>query len=170
MEEPEQKPQGGIYAIKHNDSGKCYVGSTTYFPTRFRGHRYRLKKGTHDNKKLQTAWDTFGSKAFTIYVIENIDDKSLFLVREQFWIDRLNAFNDGFNMCPNAVSSLGIKRTAETRKRMSKAKSGRTLSEAHKKKLSEVKKGKKFSPEFCRNISEKMKAHWKKKREIGLNG
>lgn len=58
----------------------------------------------------------------------------------------------------------GMRRSDETRKKISKANKGRTFSEEHRRKLSEAKKGKYLSEETCRKISEAMKGRqsWNK--------
>jgi group I intron endonuclease len=98
-----------VYQIKHLASGRCYVGSTANLEVRWRGHRYDLARGKHHSRFLQRAWDKYGPDAFEFTVLERCD-KALLLVREQFWIDRLQPI---FNTCPVAGSSIGRKMSAE---------------------------------------------------------
>jgi hypothetical protein len=49
--------RGGIYAIRHVESGKMYIGSAKDFAERWNGHRKDLRRGRHPNRHLQNAWD-----------------------------------------------------------------------------------------------------------------
>lgn len=108
----------GIYCIKHVGSGMLYIGSAEKFDVRFKKHLRQLRRGTHHSYKLQDAWNKFGEGAFEITVLERCDKEAL-LVREQRWIDELNAVDDGYNVAIWAESPMrGKKHSEETRERM----------------------------------------------------
>ena len=65
------------------------------------------------------------AESLAFEVVEVVDDKSSLISREQFWIDELRAFGkDGYNVSPTARSSYGIKRSDETRRKISESKVG----------------------------------------------
>src|SRR4051812_39883526 len=124
--------KSAIYKIEHVNSGKCYVGSTGSLSKRWSQHRKSLEAGTHHSKRLQNAWTKYGGMAFVFYVIENVEDVSDLIHREQFWIDTLQSHKNGYNISPTAGSPRGVKHTAETREKVSLAGKGRKLSEEHR--------------------------------------
>lgn len=97
-----EKP--GIYAITHLATGRAYVGSASNISKRWHRHRRELGAGGHCNAHLQAAWNRYGADAFTWSVLEFTSDLT---AREQHWIDKLDAYEQGFNLCPTARSSRG---------------------------------------------------------------
>lgn len=112
-----------IYVIRHVDSRRVYVGSSTRPASRWKEHTRALRRGVRHSRYLQRAWKKYGAGAFCFEIIEIVDDESSLLAREQFYIDDLKAADStfGFNIGPVAGSPRGIVRTAETRARISAA-------------------------------------------------
>lgn len=111
--------QSGIYAIRNTISGKLYVGSAVHLKNRWKSHRSNLTLNKHHSEKLQRAWNKYGSDAFVFEVLEIVPGKQCLVEREQHWIDAHNTFKIGYNCCPIAGSTLGVKLSIETRARMS---------------------------------------------------
>ena len=113
-------PKGsGIYGWQNTVNGKWYVGSAARLRNRRAVHITGLTGGKHYSRKFQRAWAKYGAEAFEFHVLELVEAQTDLLDREQHWIDRLNAFHGGYNSLPKAGSSLGSKRTAETRAKIS---------------------------------------------------
>lgn len=112
----------GIYKIINIKNNKIYIGSAVSILARFQNHKMHLKKGTHKNRHLQNAWCKYGSQFFKFEILENVSKEQLIL-REQFWLDKTQCYNNqiGYNICTVANSTLGTKRTKETREKISKA-------------------------------------------------
>lgn len=163
--------KSGIYRIVNAVNGRVYVGSAINLKSRKEDHWKTLRANRHSNMFLQRAWNKYGESQFSFVVIENVDDKSLLLEREQFYLDQLS-FEKGdpnrcYNICRVAGSLLGTKRTAEHRAKISAATKGRVISPEHRAKqsaamkgrvrtpehqakLADARRGKKMSAEFCR--------------------
>jgi group I intron endonuclease len=110
--------KSGIYTITCLANNKIYVGSTTrLFCQRWGDHKAMLNKGKHTNIHLQRAWNKYGSEAFVFEILE-LCDKEFILSIEQYWINMLDSYSKGFNRNPNARNSYGIKRSAETCKKI----------------------------------------------------
>lgn len=127
----------GVYAITNNVNGKRYVGSTAVsFTKRWRDHRRDLSRGTHDNSRLQRAWDKYGASAFE-FIVLCVCEPNECINNEQIWIDKCDSANrtSGYNLAPIAGSSLGRKHTEQGRAKISAAKKGFQLSAEHKAKL-----------------------------------
>lgn len=141
----------GIYKILNKINGKFYIGSAINIKQRWRRHKLDLNKNIHQNHYLQRAWNKYWSVSFEFVILE-ICDKEQLLAKEQFWINETQCFKYeiGYNLTPTAGSSLGVKHSEETRKRMSLAKQkmsaetkeliriknfGKKLSEEHKAKI-----------------------------------
>jgi group I intron endonuclease len=112
--------KSGIYQIKNLTTGKFYIGSATNVNKRFTQHKDDLRKGVHDNRYLQNAWNKYGEQDFAFSVLEYCEkDKLLKLEQSWFnWTDCCNR-NKGYNINPNAGSNLGIKFSYDARVNMS---------------------------------------------------
>lgn len=142
----------GIYAIEHVESGRLYIGSSINIARRFVKHRNELKSQRHHCLHLQRAWNLYGSEAFTFGMLEEVPDVARLVEREQYWLDQ--GVGD-FNTCRYAATVLGVKRTEETRRRMSKAQKGRKFSDETKAKMSRA--GKMRPPEYYAAIGQKQR-------------
>lgn len=61
-----------VYALKHNATGKMYIGSTANPRQRFLKHTNRLKNGTHHSKRLQADYDQYEDKSLTLITLDEI--------------------------------------------------------------------------------------------------
>lgn len=108
----------GIYRIRNNMNGKCYIGSSVNLEMRKAEHFRYLRGSYHANRKLQAAYNKYGEDAFVFDVIEACDKRSL-LTREQYYLDRLN-FDSNYNIARVAGSPMmDRKHTAESKASMS---------------------------------------------------
>ncbi|WP_003297534.1 NUMOD3 domain-containing DNA-binding protein [Stutzerimonas stutzeri] len=145
----------GIYAIRNKQSQKSYIGSAVNIDRRLKEHRQRLKAGAHHSPKLQRAWAKYGEDCFEFVLLERVEINDL-IAREQFWMDHHGSALHGYNVCPVAGSILGVKRSAETRAKMSASQARRVfapLSDEHKKSISLALKGRSKSPDTRAKLS-----------------
>lgn len=140
----------GIYSITNTLNGHKYIGSAISVSRRWKGHINHLNANTHHSAHLQSAWNKYGADCFEFTVLERCEKERL-IEREQFYIDLEQPV---YNMSPTAGSSLGIKRSEETRRRLSEAKKGKPsprkgvkLSEETRAKISEAQIGRKHTDE-----------------------
>lgn len=105
----------GIYRITCTPNGKIYIGSAINLRVRCKNHFQELKNNTHENPKLQNAWNKHGSDAFLFEILELVLLPEMLTAREQYYFDTLNPFGSrGFNIAKIAGSSLGMKHTPES--------------------------------------------------------
>lgn len=117
----------GIYQIQCIASGKVYVGSSINIGKRLIAHRVCLRQGKHHAQGLQNAWNKYGKSGFTVSLVEAVPPvKAKLVEREQFWIDKLEAYTVGYNASPKAGSRLGSKASLETREKQSNLHRGKT--------------------------------------------
>lgn len=111
----------GIYKITNIANGKFYIGSAAKLRKRFSGHKFELENRSHDNEHLTKAYHKYGTSNFIFECIEFVE-KSKLIEREQFYIDSLKACDPeiGYNICPTAGSTFGLKRTQESKDSMSR--------------------------------------------------
>lgn len=114
----------GIYSIT-SPSGKLYIGSAVHFIRRRGIHLHALRHGKHHSSILQKAFDKYGEKEISFEQILFCEPKDL-LFYEQLILD---AFKPEYNICKVAGSSLGLKRSAETKQKLSKFRTGSVMSE-----------------------------------------
>lgn len=97
------KLDAGIYRIINNKNKKCYVGSSYCLQKREKQHFKMLKDGKHHSIKLQRSWNmTKDKNVFKFEVLEETSDN--LKVREQYWIDHYNAYDNGYN-CSKLVEN-----------------------------------------------------------------
>lgn len=148
----------GIYQIKNLVNGKVYIGSAIDIKKRWALHEFQLKNNIHHSKYLQNSWNKHGEEFFVFEVIELIRNEEELLSREQYWMDFSQCYvsDNGYNVISKAGSHLGVKRSEESKLKMSIAQKNKVMPESAKKKLSEINKGKTLSEETKNKISEKL--------------
>lgn len=151
----------GIYCIENKINGKKYIGSSLDVYKRKRSHFSELKNCKHKNRKLQFSYNKHGYDAFIFIVLEFIEDPKELIIREQYYIDKIKP---EYNINLIANSSLGVKRSEETKEKLRQANLGLKHPEWRNKIKGEAQGGnnhwtkkKKFSEESKRKMSESQK-------------
>ena len=160
--------RSGIYKITNTANNKIYIGSSKDLAERWASHKQRLRKQTHANAHLQSAWNTYGEDAFRFEVVEYVPDPAHLLKKEQWYLDNTKCLDRecGYNICPSAFSSS---HSDETRAKISAARSGTKASAETKAKLSAERKGKKKSLEWREQMSKLPRsAEWREKIAAGV--
>lgn len=87
-----------IYMIENILNGKFYIGKTVKtVQERFNQHIRCAQRG--ENRKLYDAMNHYGIDKFVIHVMEdNIQSEDVLNEREIYWISKLNAIENGYNM------------------------------------------------------------------------
>lgn len=147
----------GIYCITNIVNGKFYIGSSKDCYGRWHLHTHQLNQNKHANHHLQAAWSKYTKEAFEFTILEICEkDKSVLEEREQYWLDLTQCYdnNIGYNLAVTANSQLGIKRSQETKDKISASRTGKTVvfSKSHRANLSKAAKGKIRSAEHAANL------------------
>jgi group I intron endonuclease len=89
-------------------NGKFYIGKTVKtVQERFKQHIRLAKKRT--NRKLYDAMNHYGIDKFVVHVMEdNIQSQDLLNEREIYWINKLNAIENGYNMAEGGDGGASI--------------------------------------------------------------
>lgn len=154
-----------IYKIKHKATGRVYIGQTTRkLSERFGTHKYRLRRGIHDNQFLQNVWTKYGEDSFTftsicrattIEELNRLEQVSILRYKASF---RLGGFNlklggNNHKMAPETKEKLSLSLRGNTNGRANKGISkpnyqeGKPKKESTKQKISASLKGRKRDPE-----------------------
>ena len=143
--------KSGIYKIRNISNNHIYVGSAVNIKSRWSSHKAALKKQTHHGSYLQRAWNKYGAECFEFSVIE-LCEKEKLIEREQYYIDTLHP---EYNMAKIAGSSLGIKRSKDFCKGVSKRMKGKKFSPDQVRKASRSKL-KKIEIEYYKTLDKEM--------------
>ena len=151
----------GIYIITNTINDKVYVGQAQDLYIRTKHHI-----SDERNPLLKKAFKKYGLDKFTINVLEKCEIEKLD-DREQYWMDYYEVTNmdKGYNICPIAGSTRGVKKSQEERKQMSERASqrigdlnpfyGKHHSDDAKEKIRQKKIGQVVSDETKRKISQR---------------
>lgn len=130
---------GIIYKAEFKN-GKIYIGKTTrLLKNRKRQHLTTLYK---ERVAFHNAIIKYGENSVKWSVIDianNIDELN---EKEAYWISHYNSYihaknSNGYNMTLGGEGEIGYRHTEEAKQKISKAHTGKSFTEAHKKKLSE---------------------------------
>ncbi len=114
-----------VYKITNTENNHRYVGSTTAGLRVRRGkHLWELKNNIHHNRHLQRAYNLYGKDKFVFEILEHVADVNTLLAREGHWTDILKP-EYNIDLKHSALSHIGMKRTEETRRRISESQKGK---------------------------------------------
>ncbi len=133
----------GIYRILNISNGKHYIGSSQDIEQRLKRHMNSLRKGSHINLYLQSAWNKYGEFNFVGEVVEEVKGNSnIRLAREQVYLDIGFAEKILYNIAETANYPpcfegeahwlFGKHHTDEVCQKMSFSHTGKKLTEEHK--------------------------------------
>lgn len=136
----------GIYQIINLVNGKIYVGSAKNLARRQRQHWHELRYNKHQNRYLQNSWNKHKEENFNFEVLQTVKDPKSLISCEQFFMDRLCCTDRkyGYNISPSAQSNLGFKQSNSAKKKLSKAHTGKKLSDEHRKNITKALMGNKY--------------------------
>ena len=127
--------ESGIYAIENKINNKVYVGQSVNIKKRIKQHLNELIDGHHHCFHLQSAFNKYGANSFENKILE-LCGKEIITIREQYWMDSFGSLQT-YNTAKAAGSPLGIKRSKESKDKMSLAKIGLKASDETRKRMSE---------------------------------
>ena len=113
----------GIYKITNLFNGSFYIGSSSDIERRFAQHFNDLRKNKHHSILLQRSVNKYGLENFIFEIIDYCNEDEL-LTLEQFYIDTLQP---DYNILKTAGSCLGVKRSDETKKKISEVRKNKGL-------------------------------------------
>lgn len=154
----------GIYKIiiqRPEKPPSFYIGQTCAMKERSVQHMRHLRAGRHDNSRMQRSFEKYGEGAFSFAPVL-MCERSMLTEYEQAVLDHhIATFGERsvVNVMRQCVRShLGVKRTDETRRKMSAAQTGLKKSAQALENMSKAMTGKRRTPDECRKISEAHKA------------
>ena len=173
MTETRADMSSGIYQIKNQANGKRYIGSTINFAKRWQNHLGALRRRQHRNPHLQAAFERYSEVTFVFAVLEQVKPDNL-IEREQHYLDMLVP---EYNLSSTAGSCLGCHASEEARRKQSEAKLGRRnpnwgkpLSEQTKRRISRARKGTSLSKETKQRVSESWTPERKQRHKAVRSG
>ena len=108
--------ESGIYICSCLSNGYSYIGQAQSLSKRKQQHLSSLRNNRHYNLHLQRAWNKYGEDNFSWSVLElcNIDYLD---EREQYWINKYDSFNNGFNQTLGGDGKRGYHESDETKEK-----------------------------------------------------
>ena len=104
-------------------NNKKYVGQSIDVNCRLRKHFTKLRNGKHENRHLQRSFNKYGEETFKSYILEECSQEEL-NDREKYWIEKIKAYEKGFNLTIGGYGINGWKADGEFKKHMSEIVSG----------------------------------------------
>ncbi|MBV8921752.1 GIY-YIG nuclease family protein [Bradyrhizobium sp.] len=86
----ERKPVAGIYAVVCRPSGQRWIGRALDVSTVQNRLWFTSRQGGYPHATLQAAWNQHGPDAFSLDIIERLDDEALGYVRDGLLKNRLS--------------------------------------------------------------------------------
>jgi len=158
----------GIYCFENKQNGMKYIGKSVDLRKRILDHLNNLRKNLDECSYLQNAWNVYGEKCFSIFIIEEcsveeISDKEIFYIKEY-----KTKRPDGYNLTDGGDGSTGYIHSEETKNKLSQIRKekfsganhpryGVSLSDKTKDKIKKSLIGKKLSKETKDKLSESRK-------------
>ena len=100
----------GIYKITNTNDGKVYIGRAANIEQRWKEHKDSLAAGTHHSYKLQACYNALENKDdLKFEIIEEVKYENERVVKEQYYIDKYDAFHNGYNCSEFADNPKYIK-------------------------------------------------------------
>lgn len=97
-----RRPRPGIYAVRHQATGRSWAASSPNLDTTRNGLWLQLQQGRHLDRSLQAAWNQWGEAAFDYVILEVLEEEMSPLVLKETlkakrleWAARLEARSDG---------------------------------------------------------------------------
>ena len=141
----------GVYGIRHDASGRIYVGSSKCVRTRIYQHLRALLAKRHHSRHFQRAWNKYGQEAFTVFLLEKVGASKMLDEREQFWMDYFRGLTKTFNSAPKAESTRGYKWTESQKKKIRGYRRGVWTPDSHRRVSEALKQRHAKNPEWRKN-------------------
>jgi group I intron endonuclease len=140
-----------IYKITNKINSKFYIGSTINFDRRIKDHFRRLKNNNHHSIKLQNSYNKYGEENFIVEILEYVSDINNLISSEQKWMDSENPTLN-VTLIAGLNSHIGLKRSDETRLKISESLKGKSPTIETRNKIRETLTGRKLTEEHKENI------------------
>ena len=62
----------GVYFIRNRKNGCVYIGCSSGISLRIEAHERELRRGCHHNERLQIDFNTYGTDAFEVGIIQEL--------------------------------------------------------------------------------------------------
>lgn len=150
----------GIYKITNKINSKCYIGQSINIERRFIHHK-KYRYGFQNNKVLYKAIQKYGIDNFDFEIIEECLQEELDK-KEKYYIEKYNAYYNGYNMTKGGDGKNGYRLTQESIEKMKKSlkehyKKHPNTQETKDKRIKSLKEYYKSHPEACNKIAERNK-------------
>lgn len=87
----------GIYKITNLINQKSYIGKSKNIEERWKQHLRPSSWDREPNKLLYKAFKKYGINNFSFEIIEILENYNQSNQRQQYWINKLNTYTDGYN-------------------------------------------------------------------------
>lgn len=141
---------GIIYKVTNKVNGKIYIGQTVQSIIKRKSNHISDATLSKDNFYFHNALRKYTKKVFTWEIIEYCGSKEELNEMEFHYIKQYDSFNKGYNMTLGGDSLYGFHHSKITKRKLSKANSGKKLPPRSKEwciKISKSKLGSKLSEE-----------------------
>lgn len=97
----------GIYKIENLVNHICYIGQSRNIEKRFRQHKNAIYDNDINHYPLYKAIKKYGLENFSFEILEECSIEEL-NIKEKYWIEKFNSFNNGYNQTIGGDFSLNF--------------------------------------------------------------
>lgn len=85
----ERNVSAGVFAIHCQANASAWVGQAANLDNFENRHWFSLRQGTHPNAALQAAWNSHNEEAFSVEILEQLDDDTSSISRPRILKERM---------------------------------------------------------------------------------
>jgi len=153
--------KGIIYKVTNKINDKVYIGQTIHSLHERKIKHISLSNSNNVKTYFHRALKKYGEMNFTWEIIEYCDSKEELDEMEFHYIKQYNSYIHGYNMTFGGEGTIGRVCEESTKNKISKSKSGKTMSQEIKNKLSSMRRGVKKSEKHIAKVVEAKSKYWK---------
>jgi len=154
------KIDGIVYKVTNMINNKAYIGQTIHSLNKRKIKHLNLATRSNIKTHFHRAINKYGETNFVWQILCSCNRKAELDKKEVYYIEYYDTYKNGYNMTLGGEGTVGRICKESTKCKISKAKTGKKMSEEFKKKLSTMRRGVKKSKAHVVNVVASKSKYW----------